>query len=239
MLKAIVVDDERPARDELKFLLDEAGGVEVVAEAGNVAEAVEALQEHACDVMFLDINMPDANGLNLAGALQTLHYPPKVVFVSAYSEYAVDAFEVKATDYLLKPVDIERLKRAIATVERSVQMQVKEQKGKQIACEKAGKKVMVNAGDVLYAKARDDYAHIQTKGEMYFSPTSLSSIEHQLEGFGFMRVHRSYLVNLRYVEEEVVAESGSMTLKIKGCEEEVPVSRRKISALRKTLKHKA
>ena len=235
LLKAIVVDDEKPARDELKFLLSEAGGVEVVAEASNAADAITALHEEACDVMFLDINMPDANGLNLAGALRTLRYPPCVVFVTAYSEYAVDAFEVKATDYLMKPVELDRLKEAIGTVEKQVVVQTKEQKSQVIACEKAGKRVMINASEILFAKARDDYAFVKTKDDNYFTPNSLSAIEKQLGGTGFMRVHRSYLVNLKKVEDTHSEDGGSMTVKLYDCEEQVPVSRRKISSLKKTL----
>ncbi len=235
MLSAIVVDDEKPARDELTFLLKEVGGVEVVAEAGCAAEAITALQNHPCDVLFLDINMPDANGLKLAGALRTLNFPPAVVFVSAYSEYAVDAFEVKAVDYLLKPVDEKRLKKAIEAVEKSVAFQHKAQKGKQIACEKAGKKVMVNASDILFCTARDDYAYVEAKDGKYFAPCSLSNIEKQLDGFGFMRIHRSYLVNLNCVEEAVTAENGAMTLKIANTDFEIPVSRRKIPLLKKAM----
>ena len=104
VLRAIIVDDEAPARSELKFLLDELGSVDVVAEAASVREAIEKLKEYQCDVMFLDINMPEANGLQLANALQHLRYPPAVVFVTAYSEFALDAFKVNAIDYLVKPV---------------------------------------------------------------------------------------------------------------------------------------
>lgn len=235
MLNAIVVDDEKPARDELIYLLGEVGGVEVVAEADCAAQAIAALQEHPCDVLFLDINMPDANGLRLAGALRTLRFPPAVVFVSAYSEYAVDAFEVKAVDYLLKPVDEKRLKKAIETVEKSVVMQHKSQKGKQIACEKSGKKVMINASDILFCTARDDYAYVEAKEGKFFAPSSLSSIEKQLDGLGFMRVHRSYLVNLNCVKEAVTAENGAMTLKIEGTDSVIPVSRRKIPMLKKAM----
>ena len=88
MLKAMIVDDEAPARSELKFLLDELGQTEVVAEAASVREAIEKLKEYPCDVMFLDVNMPEATGLQLAEALQHLKFPPAVVFVTAYSEFA-------------------------------------------------------------------------------------------------------------------------------------------------------
>ena len=98
MLKAMIVDDEAPARSELKFLLDELGQTEVVAEAASVREAIEKLKEYPCDVMFLDVNMPEATGLQLAEALQHLKFPPAVVFVTAYSEFALDAFKVNAID---------------------------------------------------------------------------------------------------------------------------------------------
>lgn len=114
MLNAIIVDDEAPARSELRFLLDEVGGVEVTAEAANVREAIEKLKEYPCDVMFMDVNMPEATGLQLAEALQHLKFPPAVVFVTAYSEHALDAFKVSAIDYLVKPVETERLAQAIA-----------------------------------------------------------------------------------------------------------------------------
>ena len=116
MLKAMIVDDEAPARSELRFLLDELGQTEVVAEAASVREAIEKLKEYPCDVMFLDINMPEATGLQLADALQHLKFPPAVVFVTAYSEFALDAFKVHAIDYLVKPVESERLAQAIARV---------------------------------------------------------------------------------------------------------------------------
>ena len=116
MLKAIIVDDEAPARSELRFLLGELNQTEVVAEAASVREAIEKLKEYPCDVMFLDINMPEATGIQLAEALQHLKYPPAVVFVTAYSEFALDAFKVNAIDYLVKPVETERLSHALARV---------------------------------------------------------------------------------------------------------------------------
>ena len=120
VLKAIIVDDEAPARSELTYLLGEVGGVEVVAEAAGVREAIEKLKEYPCDVMFLDINMPEATGLQLAEALQHLKFPPEVVFVTAYSEHALDAFAVNAIDYLVKPVETERLAQAIQRVREHV-----------------------------------------------------------------------------------------------------------------------
>ena len=128
MLKAIIVDDEAPARSELRFLLSELNQTEVVAEAANVREAIEKLKEYPCDVMFLDINMPEATGLQLAEAMQHLKFPPAVVFVTAYSEFALDAFKVNAVDYLVKPVETERLAQALARVREHVKLHAQAQK---------------------------------------------------------------------------------------------------------------
>ena len=132
MLNAIIVDDEAPARSELRFLLDEVGGVEVTAEAANVREAIEKLKEYPCDVMFMDVNMPEATGLQLAEALQHLKFPPAVVFVTAYSEHALDAFKVSAIDYLVKPVETERLAQAIARVREQVALHLQAHKSERI-----------------------------------------------------------------------------------------------------------
>ena len=130
MLKAIIVDDEAPARSELRFLLGELNQAEVVSEAASVREAIEKLKEYPCDVMFLDINMPEATGLQLAEALQHLKFPPAVVFVTAYSEFALDAFKVNAVDYLVKPVETERLAHALARVREHVVLHARAQKSR-------------------------------------------------------------------------------------------------------------
>lgn len=234
MLSAIIVDDESPARDELKFLLEECGNVKTVGEAASAAEAIKTLQEVPCDVMFLDINMPDASGLKLAGALRTLKIPPCVVFVSAYSEFAIDAFEVKATDYLLKPVALPRLKKAIDSVQKQINLQKKAIKNKQITCEHRGKKLYLGLDEVRYCLARDDYAYVDSVKGKFFSPKSLSSLEKELDGCGFMRVHRSYLVNLTFAQE-LINKSGTCALKLKDVEETIPVSRRKVADLKKII----
>ncbi len=231
-----MVDDEKPARDEMKALLEEAGGVEIVAEASSTKEAIERLQDNPCDVLFMDINMPDATGLQLASALQQIKMPPSVVFATAYSQYAVEAFEVKATDYLLKPVELERLKAAIEKVEQEIHVQANLKRSKSIPCEKSGKKVFIPTADIRYCTARDDYAYVVTKDGRFFSTISLSQIEKELESLGFMRVHRGYLVNLGFVTEVESVDGGGMNLKVRECEDLIPVSRRKIPLLKKALK---
>ena len=116
MLRAMIVDDEAPARSELRFLLEETGRVENITEASSARDAVEKLMDSRPDVLFLDISMPKTNGMQLAEALHKLKNPPAVVFVTAYSEYALEAFDVDAVDYLMKPVETDRLERALDKV---------------------------------------------------------------------------------------------------------------------------
>lgn len=235
VLRAIIVDDEAPARSELKFLLDELGSVDVVAEAASVREAIEKLKEYQCDVMFLDINMPEANGLQLANALQHLRYPPAVVFVTAYSEFALDAFKVNAIDYLVKPVESDRLAQAVARVQENVALHAQAQHSERIPVEKGGKKILIAIDNIRFVTARDDYAYLQTDTDRYFSTVSLAQLEKRLDGHGFFRVHRGYLVNLAMVEGVEPVSGGTLLLTLNGVEDKIPVSRRRVSALKKAL----
>ena len=235
MLRAIIVDDEAPARSELRFLLDETGQVEVVAEAASVREAIEQLKDHPCDVMFLDVNMPEVTGLKLAEGLQRLKYPPAVVFVTAYSEFALDAFNVNAVDYLVKPVETDRLAQAIARVRENVALHAQMHRSERISVEKAGKKILVSVDKIRYVMARDDYAYLQTDTDRFFSTVSLAQLEKRLDGHGFFRVHRGYLVNLAMVDEVETVAGGTLLLTLNGVEEKIPVSRRRVAALKKAL----
>ena len=234
-MKAMIVDDEAPARSELRFLLDELGQTEVVAEAASVREAIEKMKDYPCDVIFLDVNMPEATGLKLAEALQHLKYPPAVVFVTAYSEFALEAFKVNAVDYLVKPVETDRLSQAIARVRESVSLHMQAQKSERISVEKGGKKILIAIEKIRYVMARDDYAYLQTDTDRYFSTVSLAQLEKRLDGHGFFRVHRGYLVNLSMVEEVEPVTGGTLLLTLNGVQDKIPVSRRRVSLLKKAL----
>jgi two-component system response regulator LytT len=233
--KAMIVDDEAPARSELKYLLDELGQTEVVSEAASVREAVEKLKEYPCDVMFLDVNMPEATGMQLAEALQHLKYPPAVVFVTAYSEFALDAFKVHAIDYLIKPVEKDSLAQAVARVREHIALHNRAQRAERIPVEKAGKKILINIDSIRYIMARDDYAYLQTDTDRYFSTVSLAQLEKRLDGHGFFRVHRGYLVNLEHVKEVESVPGGTLLLTLDGTDDKIPVSRRRVSSLKKAL----
>lgn len=235
MLRAIIVDDEAPARSELKFLLDETGKAEVVAEATNVREAIEKLKDVGADVMFLDVNMPGTDGLQLAEALTRLKYPPYVIFVTAYSEHAVKAFEVNATDYLVKPVETDRLNQALAKVMQLMSGQGHPSSAERIPVEKGGKKLLIPTDKIHFIMAKDDYSYLHTDTDRYLSTVSLAQLEAKLEPLGFFRVHRRYLVNLACVQEVDPVSGGTLLLTLQGEEEQIPVSRRRVASLKKAL----
>lgn len=239
MLRAMIVDDEAPARSELRYLLEQTGRVESIVEASSVREAIERLIEDRSDVMFLDISMPKTNGMQLAEALHKYKNPPAIVFVTAYSEYAVDAFNVDAVDYLMKPVELDRLNQALDKVQGS-NKPAEQHKAytERIPVEKSGRKVLVPIDQIRYIEAKDDYSCIYTDKGRYLSTISLAQLENKLSPHGFFRVHRSYIVNLQYVEavDGNKGSNGNLQLAIAGIEgKKISVSRRRVSELKRTL----
>lgn len=237
MLRAMIVDDEAPARSELRFLLEQTGKIGSINEASSVRSAIEMLMENRVDVVFLDISMPGASGLQLAEALHKLKNPPAVVFVTAYSDHAVEAFEVDATDYLMKPVEEERLDQAINKVIARVKPMLDGGKSsiERIPVEKGGRKVLIPVDQIRYIMAKDDYSCIFTEDDRYLSTTSLAQFESKLGDFGFFRVHRRYIVNLANVEDVETMPSGAIQLGVSGVEDRIPVSRRRVMPLKKAL----
>ena len=236
MLRAMIVDDEAPARSELRFLLEQTGKIGTITEASSVRSAIEMLMESRVDVVFLDISMPGASGLQLAEALHKLKNPPAIVFVTAYSDHAVEAFDVDAVDYLMKPVEEARLDRAIEKVmQRAKPVADSKVTIERIPVEKGGKKILIGIDKIRFVMARDDYAYLQTDTDRYFSTVSLAQLEKRLDGHGFFRVHRGYLVNLSMVEEIESVSGGTLLLTLNGVEEKIPVSRRRVSSLKKAL----
>ena len=233
-IKALVCDDEAPARSELRFLLGEVGGVEVVGEAGSGSEALQLIRAFPYDVVFLDIDMPSFTGMHLAEALAEMDRPPAIVFVTAHNEYAVKAFEVAAADYLVKPVELDRLRQAVerlAPAREAGPVRIE-----RIPVEKGGKKLLLPVEDIFHIMAKDDYSYLHTDGERYLSTMSLSTLEARLEAEGFYRVHRRFLVNLAKVSEVVPMYGGTLLLTLKDRNgTQVPVSRRRVPALKKVL----
>ena len=195
-IKALLVDDEAPARSELRYLLASHPEVEVVGEAASAAEALTLAPDLLYDVVFLDVEMPGLTGVELAPLVRDRADPPAVVFVTAHEHYAVDAFAVEAFDYLLKPVDPDRLARVVERLrERSTESALPVAK---IAVVAGGGSELLDFDQVHYIQADGDYTRVHTYDRSYLSTASLGELEEKL-GPRFSRIHRSYLVNLAKV----------------------------------------
>ncbi|TYO94945.1 LytR/AlgR family response regulator transcription factor [Desulfallas thermosapovorans] len=253
-LKALIVDDEYPARQELRFLLNSFNNIEIVGEAANAQEALALVKALDYQVIFLDISMPGMTGLELGAAIQELPKPPHVIFTTAYDEFALKAFEVNAVDYLLKPVEPGRLKKAIDKVIKAYQeVAASNEENKpaetgrnkpsptqikidRIPAEKMGKTVLVAESDIFYAFTEQDYIYIKTHNDKLMTRFTLKELEARLNPQVFFRTHRCYLVNLHKVKEIVPFFNGTYNLVVEDKEHsEVPVSRAQAKKLRKIL----
>ena len=241
-LKMLLVDDEPLARSRLRTLLADCKEptAEVAGEAANAAQAMEHLRRQAFDGVLLDIHMPGADGLALAQVLRTLPEPPVVVFVTAYAEHAVTAFELEAADYLTKPVRLERLEQALGRVEKARQTRAGGQEPEQevLVIQDRGRTERVPVAEVLYFKAELKYITVRTAARSYILDGSLSDLEER-HGAQFLRVHRNALVSRRAVralEKHFDAEEGEgWAVRLNGVEESLAVSRRQLSAVREAL----
>lgn len=206
-------------------------------EASNARQAVEKLMEGRVDVLFMDISMPKTTGMQLAEAMQKIKNPPVIVFVTAHSEYALNAFNVDAVDYLMKPVESERLSQALNKVQKRLAPATEGHTAiERIPVEKAGRKVLVPVDTIRYIEAKDDYSCIYTDTDRYLSTTSLAQLENKLSSHGFFRVHRGYIVNLEYIEDVAGVSSGNLQLGLSGItDKKISVSRRRVVQLKRTL----
>ncbi|MBF7083158.1 response regulator [Desulfallas sp. Bu1-1] len=252
-LKALIVDDEYPARQELRYLLNNFDNIEIVGEAANAQEALALIKALDYQILFLDVSMPGMTGLELGAAIQELPKQPHVIFVTAYEDYAVQAFEVNAVDYLLKPVEPSRLKKAIDKVIKAYQEtaggpdreiqdtsqgkpETPQIKIDRVPAEKQGKTVLVAESDIFYAFTEQDYIYIKTYNDKLFTRFTLKELEARLNPQIFFRTHRCYLVNLHKVREIVPFFNGTYNLVVEDKENsEVPVSRAQAKKLRKIL----
>lgn len=234
-LRVLVVDDERPALDELAWLLERDVRVGDVLTTDSAAEALRLLQEDRVDAVFLDIRMPGLTGLELARVLSRFKAPPPVVFVTAHDDHAVDAFELNAVDYVLKPVREDRLAEAVRRVVESGGPGGATEDDT-IAVELGGVTRFVSRADVRYVEASGDYARLHTAQHSHLVRVPLSALEEQWRDAGFVRIHRSLLVALAHVAE-VRMDGGRCTVVVGG--EQLAVSRRHTRELRDLLVRRA
>ncbi len=228
-LRVLVIDDEAPARDELAFLLSRDPRIADVQATSSPTEALRLLQQSEVDAVFLDIQMPGLDGIELASVLARFKSPPKTVFVTAHDQHAVDAFELDAVDYVLKPVREERLAEAVRRVVGSARAEAADD---QIPVERGGITRFVPRSQIRYVEAEGDYARLHTAEDSHLVRIPLSQLEQQWAGAGFVRIHRSVLVAIPHIEELRV-EGGKCTVVIGG--RELSVSRRHTRELRDLL----
>jgi DNA-binding LytR/AlgR family response regulator len=234
-LRVLVVDDERPALDELSWLLARDERIGAVLTADSAATALRVLQEQPVDVVFSDVRMPGLSGLELAQVTRTFRSPPRIVFVTAHEQHAVDAFELEVVDYLLKPVRESRLGEAIRRlIDTGPPQGVPEDDA--IAVELGGVTRFVRRGDVRYVEAQGDYTRLHTPTGNPLIRVPLARLEQEWADAGFVRIHRSHLVALAHVSE-VRNDGGRVTVLVGG--EELTVSRRHTRQLRDLLVRRA
>jgi two-component system LytT family response regulator/two-component system response regulator LytT len=256
-LRAVVVDDEQLAREELCFLLAQIGAVEVVAQASNGLEALRVIEEEGPDLVILDVQMPGLTGFEVARRLLRGGGEAQIVFVTAYDQYAIEAFEVNAVDYLLKPVEPGRLGTTVDRVRKRLHsdrpagssgageldrvlqlLGERQDRREQLALKVGDRFLLVQSDEVVHASVEDDVITVETNS---LSGTSnyrtLDELQAHLDPTVFWRVHRSHLVNINKIKEIVPWFSRNFLLKMRdGKGTEIPVSRSQTKRLREYLR---
>jgi len=264
-LRAVLVDDEQLARDELGYLLGEVGGVDVIGQAGNGLEALTTIARLQPDVVFLDVQMPGLTGFEVARRMLDARAPSHIIFVTAYDRHAIEAFEVNAVDYLLKPVDPSRLEVAVQRARRRIQFDrpidappgataatgtpdqleklielvaERQSRRERLAIKVGERFLLVQAEEIIYASLVDESITVVTGHHAGTSNyRTLDELHARLDPSVFWRVHRSHLVNINKIKEIVPWFSRNYILRMKDEKStEIPVSRTQTRRLREYLK---
>jgi two-component system LytT family response regulator/two-component system response regulator LytT len=265
-LRAVLVDDEQLARDELGFLLGEVGGIDVIGQAGNGVEALSTIERLQPDVVFLDVQMPGLTGFEVARRMLDSQAASHIIFVTAYDQHAIEAFEVNAVDYLLKPVDPARLEVAVQRARRRIQLErpasaaaesaataagthdqleklielvaERQSRRERLAIKVGERFLLVQAEEIIYASLADESIIVVTGQHAGTSNyRTLDELHARLDPSVFWRVHRSHLVNINKIKEIVPWFSRNYILRMKDEKAtEIPVSRTQTRRLREYLK---
>jgi DNA-binding LytR/AlgR family response regulator len=243
-LRVLAVDDERNALDDLAWMLDASDLVADVDTAASGNEAMEKVGTTAYDAIFLDVRMPGLDGVGLARVLRRFARPPAVVFVTAYESAAVEAFELRAADYLMKPVGRNRLEEALrrvaepapAPAEAAQPAPTTEDEADVVPVDniRGGGTRLVPRSSILFLQAHGDYVRLVTDDGRFLLRARLADIERRWEPFGFVRVHRGYIANLKRAVEVRPMFNGTAVL-VFGDGSTVPIARRQVAELRRWL----
>jgi two-component system response regulator LytT len=237
-IRVLIVDDEMYSRSELGHLLQAHPHIDIVGEAESGEEAVLKSIQLQPDVVFLDIEMPKMNGMEVASSLRELKKSPLLVFATAYPDFAAKAFRYEALDYLLKPFDEEQVLETVMRLKKLFLQEVKPDEQK-----RSGKLAVDTSGDIFYLDPKDIVYILYeeraskvmtTKGE-YSTKTPLKELERRLSSYDFFRIHKSYLVNIHYIKRLTPWFNGAYQLEIEGFSEQLSVSRNYVKVLRARL----
>jgi two-component system, LytTR family, response regulator LytT len=237
IIRTIVVDDEPFNREELIFLLGQYPSVEVVGEASSGEDCVMQAIQKQPDLVFLDVEMPVMNGLQVADLLTQLKKPPLIVFATAYPQFAVQAFRYEALDYLLKPYDEEQLGQTIARIEKRLfdSTAHEQELANKLGVENEGEVLYLDPNDILYIHSAEKQVKIITKTNSYDTKRTIKDLDLRLSSYPFFRIHKSYLVNLNHVSRLTPWFNGAYNLIMIGIEDPLPVSRNYVKSLRERL----
>jgi two-component system, LytTR family, response regulator AlgR len=240
-MRVLIVDDEKLARERLRELLAEIGGHTIVGEAMNGNEAVERTTELNPDVLLMDIRMPGMDGLEAAMHLMGLENPPSVIFTTAYDQHALNAFEVNAVDYLLKPIRKDRLAAALDKAHKLTLKQLKQINEAQdspnarthISVHLRGNIRLVPIQDVIYFMADSKYVTVRTPAEEHLIEDSLVNLEKEFGEKMFLRIHRNALVATGFIKGIEKSPAGTWQVSLKGTDKKLDVSRRHAASVRR------
>ena len=237
-MNAIVVDDEFLAREELKYFIKNFSNIDIKGEFEDGVEVLKYLQENKVDVIFLDINIPLLDGVVLAKSISKFSEKPYIVFITAYKEYASEAFEIEAFDYILKPFEEKRIISMLRKIENDFE-EKNERKNKidkkfinKINVWKDEKIIIVDISDINYCEARERTTDVYTNEGKYSVNMSISEFYETLPRDIFFKTHRSYIVNLTKIKEIIPWFNNTYNLKLKDIKDNIPVSRSHIKDFR-------
>ncbi len=231
-MNCIIVDDEYPAREELKYFINNFSSIKVIGGFDDSVKALAFIEKEKPDIVFLDINMPSMDGITLGRILNSFEKDMHIIFITAYKEHAVDAFEIKAFDYILKPYSEERIINTLKSLEmtcKKIELSNNfDYKNDKITLWKDNKMVVIDIKNILYCEVHDRETYIYTKEDRYSENCSISEFYNKLPQNKFFRNHRSYIINLDRIKEIIPWFNNTYMIKFEGMEKEIPVSRSNI-----------
>ena len=234
-MRILIVDDEEPARSELNYEIEKILQEAVIEEASSGGEALQMAVQKKYDVVFVDVQMTDIEGTVIARTLKKIDSEVQIIMATAYEDYAVEAFDIDVTDYILKPFDPSRVKRALERSEQNIKRETNFQGegNHRIAVMADKKNIIIDIRKIIYIETEQRNCLIHTKREQYKVSQSIGWFEQKLSPRGFFRCHKGILINLNYVTEIVTSFHNAVSVKMEGMGDlEIPVSRNKIHELK-------